>query len=240
MQQVGDGIYRLGTAIHNFYLIVEDAKATVVDAGCSKELPKLEEGLASIGMKLVDVEAIILTHPHADHIGFAAEANAAGTEVRTSEIEGPIATGDQVGHELKIRRLPLWKLGTWSFLVGLLRVGVTNAPPVKSVVTFGDGDILDLPGSPEVVDCPGHSIGHVSFYLPQSKTLFTGDALVTRDVLNNHDAAPQLMPDVFHTNPAQARASLDVLSALDTELVLPGHGPPYRGQVAEAAKAALG
>jgi glyoxylase-like metal-dependent hydrolase (beta-lactamase superfamily II) len=63
---------------------------------------------------------------------------------------------------------------------------------------------------------------------------------VTRDVLNHHDGAPQLMPCVFHTDPAQARASLDALSALDTELVLPGHGSPYHGQVAEAVKAALG
>ena len=240
MHRVGDDIYRLGTAIHNFYVIAEGGKATVVDAGCSKEFPKLEQGLASIGMKRDDVEAIILTHAHTDHIGFAAEANATGTEVRISEIEGPIATGDQVGDELKIRQLPLWKLGTWRFLTGLLKVGVMNAPRVKSVVTFGDGDVLDLPGSPEVVYSPGHTVGHTAFYLPQSKTVLTGDALVTRDVLNHRDGAPQLMPCVFHTDPAQARASLDLLSALDTELVLPGHGSPYHGQVAEAAKAALG
>jgi|GEM_PF-3336620 glyoxylase-like metal-dependent hydrolase (beta-lactamase superfamily II) len=43
----------------------------------------------------------------------------------------------------------------------------------------------------------------------------------------------------FHTDPAQARASLDILRALDTELVLPGHGSPYHGQIADAAKAAL-
>jgi glyoxylase-like metal-dependent hydrolase (beta-lactamase superfamily II) len=239
MDEVGDGIYRLGTAIHNFYVVAEGGKATVIDAGCSKVLPKLVLGLAWIGMKRDDVEAIILTHAHTDHIGFAAEANAAGTEVRTSEIEGPIATGDQVGDELKIRQLPLWKLGTWKFLTGLLKVGVMNAPRVKSVVTFEDGDVLDLPGSPSVVYSPGHTIGHTAFYLPQTKTLLTGDALVTRDVLNHRDSAPQLMPCVFHTDPAQARASLDLLSALDTELVLPGHGSPYHGQIADAAKAAL-
>ena len=44
MYQVGDGIYRLGTAIHNFYVIAEGGKATVIDAGCSKELPKTRTG----------------------------------------------------------------------------------------------------------------------------------------------------------------------------------------------------
>ena len=166
MRQVGDGIYRLGTVIHNFYVVAEGGKATVVDAGCSKELPKLEQGLALIGMKLDDVEAIILPHAHADHIGFAAEANDGGTEGQISEIEGPIATGDQEGHEMKVQQLPLWKLGTWRFLIGLMKVGVTKAPRVKSVVTFRDGDVLDLPGSPKVVYSPGHSIGHASFYLP--------------------------------------------------------------------------
>jgi glyoxylase-like metal-dependent hydrolase (beta-lactamase superfamily II) len=238
MHQVGDGIYRLGTAIHNFYLITEGGKATVVDAGCSKELPKLEQGLGSIGMRRDDVEAIILTHAHADHIGFAAEANSAGTEVRTSEIEGPIATGDQVGDEMKVQQLPLWKLGTWRFLIGLLKVGVTNAPRVNSVVTFGDGDVLDLPGSPEVVYSPGHTIGHTAFYLADSKTLFTGDALATRDLLNSRDADPRLLPDVFHTDPGQARASLEVLAALDTELLLTGHGSPFHGQASEAVRLA--
>jgi glyoxylase-like metal-dependent hydrolase (beta-lactamase superfamily II) len=135
------------------------AERRSLEAGCSKELPKLEQGLGSIGMTLDDVEAITLTHAYTDHIGFAAEAN----EVRISEIKRPIATGDQVGDELKIRQLPLWKLGTWRFLTGLLKVGVMKAPRVKSVVTFGDGDVLDLPGSPVVAYSPGHTIGHACF-----------------------------------------------------------------------------
>lgn len=238
MQQVGENIYRLGTEHHNFYLLTEGGKATVIDAGCSKELSKLEAGLASLGMKRDDVAAIVMTHAHADHIGFAAEANDAGTEVRTSEVESPIATGKQKVHAVKIPQLPLLKLGTWKFLIGLLRVGVMKAPSVKSVVTFTDGEVLDLPGKPRVIYSPGHTVGHSAFYIQSNKTLFTGDALVTRDLLNSHDSDPRLMPDIFHTDAAQARASLDELSGIDTDLILPGHGSPYHGQAAEAVRMA--
>ena len=239
MQQVAENVYRLGTAYHNFYLLTERGKATVVDAGASKELPKLEVGLTSLGMKRDDVEAIILTHAHADHIGFAAEAQAAGTEVRTSEVEAPLATGEEPVHAIKIPQLPLFKLGTWKFLVALIRVGVMKAPSVESVVTFADGETLDLPGSPQAVYAPGHPVGHASFYLADRKLLLTGDAIATRDLFSDR-TGPQFMPDAFHTDPAQARASLDILAGLDTTLVLPGHGHPYEGSIADAVATAKG
>lgn len=70
MRDITPGIHRLGSSHHNFYVITEGGKATVIDAGCSKEWPKLVEGLTAIGLALNDVEAIIVTHAHADHIGF--------------------------------------------------------------------------------------------------------------------------------------------------------------------------
>lgn len=237
MEQVADNVYRLGTALHNFFLVTEGGKATVIDAGCSKELVKLDSALASLGMKRDDVEAIVLTHAHADHIGFAAEAHASGSEIRASEVEAPIATGEVEGHAIKIPEMPLYKLGTWKFLIGLVRVGVMKAPRVASVITFSDGENLDLPGSPRVIYTPGHTVGHASFYLSDAKILFTGDALATRDLFSS-GTGPQLMPDAFHTDAAQARQSLDNLSGLDTTLVLPGHGNPYKGSVADAVAAA--
>lgn len=237
MQQVAESIYRLGTSHHNFYLLTEGGKATVVDAGGSREFPKLEAGLASLGMRRDDVEAIVLTHAHADHIGFAAEAQTAGIEVRTSAVEAPIATGQEPVHAIKIPQLPLHKLGTWKFLIALIKVGVMKAPSVASVVTFSDGETLDLPGSPRAIYTPGHTVGHASFYLPDRKVLFTGDALATRDLFSER-TGPEIMPDAFHTDPARARASLDILAGLDTTVVLPGHGHPYEGSIADAVATA--
>ena len=251
MRQVGDGIYRLGTVIHNFYVVAEGGKATVVDAGCSKELPKLEQGLALIGMKLDDVEAIILPHAHADHIGFAAEANDGGTEGQISEIEGPIATGDQEGHEMKVQQLPLWKLGTWRFLYRP-HEGRRYEGTSRQV-----GRHLQRRRRPRLA---GQSKGRVlprpldrpRIFLPAVKQ----DPAHRRCPRDPRSAQPPRrrsatqsgrvphprsgLPDVFHTDPAQYRASLETLSALDTELILPGHGSPYHGQIAEAAKTALG
>ncbi len=237
MIQVADNIYQLGSVYHNFYLLTDGGKATVIDAGCSKELGKLDAGLAALNLDRAAVEAIIMTHAHADHIGFANDAQAQGTEVRAHEREAPIATGAEEGHAVKIPELPLLRPGTWRFLIGLVRVGVMKAPRLASVETFADDEVLDLPGRPRVVYTPGHTVGHAAFYLSDSKILFCGDALVTRDLFSKA-TGPQMLPDVFHTDPAQARESLDVLAGLDTELVLPGHGNPHRGSIAEAVAAA--
>lgn len=239
MLEVAENVYRLGSEHHNFYVVADGGKATVIDAGCSKELPKLEAGLATIGLAPADVEAIVLTHAHADHIGFAAEAEATGTEIRASEPEAPIAKGDVEGHAIKPNEMPLWKHGTWKFLVGLMRSGILKAPNVSSVVTFADGEVLDLPGKPRAVYTPGHTVGHSAFYLATPKILFSGDALATRNLLESRDAEPQMMPDKFHTDPAQAKESLNVLAALDTTMILPGHGSPYKGQAAQAVETAL-
>lgn len=239
MQQVADGVFRLGSRYHNFYVLIEGGKATVIDAGGSKEIAKLDQGLGLLGMTRNDVEVILLTHAHADHIGFASQASEAGTSVKAHEAEAPFVRGDKSGHSVRPSQLPLWKPAVWGFLIALIRVGVTDAPRVKDVETFLDGETLDVPGKPRGIHTPGHTEGHAAFHLEESKLLFTGDGFVTMNVIGGK-RGPQMMADVFHTDPEQARASLALLSGLDTNLVLPGHGNPWEGQMADAVKAARG
>jgi glyoxylase-like metal-dependent hydrolase (beta-lactamase superfamily II) len=64
-------------------------------------------------------------------------------------------------------------------------------------------------------------------------TLFVGDALYMWNPLTG-SREPQLGPSAFHESNEQAFASLAPIEGLDAEIVLAGHGEPWRGRPAEA------
>jgi len=232
MERVGDGIYRLGSRMHNFYVFVDGGAATVVDAGASREWRALVAGLRSIDLTPGAVKGVLLTHAHADHIGFAARAATQGIPVYTHSMEAAAARGERVNHAASLRDMPIWKPAIWIFLATMLRAGAHTMKVVDEVEAVVDGQTIDLPGSPEVVFAPGHTPGHAAFYFADRRVACTGDALASLDVLGG-PPGPQLMPDAFHDDPSQARESLTRLARLDTDLILPGHGRPLHGQLAE-------
>jgi glyoxylase-like metal-dependent hydrolase (beta-lactamase superfamily II) len=73
-RDVAEGVHRIGEHYLNFYLIEEGGHITIVDAGLPASWGSLLEALSSIGSTPADVEALVLTHAHFDHIGFAERA----------------------------------------------------------------------------------------------------------------------------------------------------------------------
>src|SRR5438270_7118952 len=69
--EIASGVWRLGTELVNWYLVEDGGRLTVVDAGAPKYRPQLDTALARLGRSLGDVAAIVLTHAHSDHTGFA-------------------------------------------------------------------------------------------------------------------------------------------------------------------------
>ena len=73
----------------------------------------------------------------------------------------------------------------------------------------------------------------MAFHFPAHDALFVGDAFATLDVLTGA-TGPRLAP--FTADPGQALASLARLDGLHAGLVLPGHGQPWTGGLAEALR----
>ena len=238
MEQVTAGIYRLGRKRHNFYLLIDGQRATVVDTGGSSELSLLRSALASCGLTLDSVEAILLTHAHTDHIGFASLAAKQGISVKTHEDEAAYAMDGSAGSQVGTMDLPMWKPRAILFVAEMIRAGAHRAHRLTSVETVTDGERLDLPGRPLVVATPGHTAGHASYLIEERKTLFSGDALVTDGLVSGKTGPPQLLPEKFHQDATKARKSLESLARLDAELLLPGHGRPWRGPISAAVSLA--
>ena len=231
--KLSDGLHRLGAGMVNAYLVADGGGVTVVDAGLPGDWSDLSAELAAMGHAISDVRAIVLTHGHSDHIGFAERARRErGVPVWIHELDAPLAQGS-VPNPARgagpIRPLPLLR-----FLALTLRSGGWRIPRPVAVSTFGDGATLDVPGSPRVTLVPGHTPGSAALHVPGHDALFVGDALATLAVTNGA-TGPRIAP--FTADPIQALASLERLAGIEAGLILPGHGQPWSGGTAAAIAA---
>jgi glyoxylase-like metal-dependent hydrolase (beta-lactamase superfamily II) len=236
--QVAEGVHRLGDDLINFYLLEDGARVTLVDAGLPAHRRQLESYLPTIGRTLTDIDAVILTHAHIDHVGIAEGLRAdAGVRVLVHEADAKMALSGRPqpreGGMTAYLRYP----ATWRLLAAAARLGGVRQRKIGSVEPFGDVDALEVPARPRVIPTPGHSAGHVAFHLPDRGVLFVGDALCTYNPLTGR-RGPQVMPAAFANSSAGELDSLSAIEPLDAALVLPGHGDPWTdGPAAAVARA---
>jgi glyoxylase-like metal-dependent hydrolase (beta-lactamase superfamily II) len=83
-----------------------------------------------------------------------------------------------------------------------------------------EGDLILGKTELEVLQTPGHSPGSVSFYWPRYKILIPGDVVFMQGVGRT---------DLPGGNAKTLKASVDRLSTLPVELLIPGHGQAIQG-----------
>ena len=235
---VAEGVHRISHAYTNFYLIDGGDGMTLVDAGVPTSWRAFADALASLGRRKDDVHALVLTHAHFDHIGFAERVR--------SEMHVPVWVHPndehltrhplQYEHERARSLYLLTQPRALPIVFSLTRNGAWWPRPIKDVRYIGEGT-LPVPGDLHVIATPGHTLGHCALHIPDRDCVIAGDALVTLDPYTGK-SGPRIVARAATADSEEALRSLDALAATNAGTVLTGHGDPWRGGVEEAVRVA--
>ena len=237
-QDVTPGIHCVTDSYVNWYILSEGNDLTIIDAGMPKSWGSLESALATLGRSRADVKALVLTHAHFDHVGFAEKLRSEWrVPVYVHELDKPLTTHPlKYDHETSTLRYA-WRPSTMKSLASFTAWGMWSTPAIAEVKTFADHDTLDVPGSPKVVFTPGHTYGHCSLHLPFRDVLIAGDVIVETDPYVQQPG-PRMVCRAATANVEQNRRSLDRLTELQAGTILTGHGKPITGGTQPAVEAA--
>jgi glyoxylase-like metal-dependent hydrolase (beta-lactamase superfamily II) len=210
------------------FLLYSDEQLTIVDAGLpsspfSTIVPAIEEW--SLERPHI---TLVLTHPDADHCGGTASLRAAYPWLRTLAHEfdvPPLGSPDEtIAHR--------YEAFADSDGLRLNRLARARATARFGAAFEVDERITDETwinqGGPRatVIHIPGHSDGHVGIWLPDTRTLIAGDALMGYGIRNCDGSL--LYPPQFFSR-ARYEATLDRVEAMDVDILLCAHEPPMSG-----------
>ncbi|RAV18062.1 MBL fold metallo-hydrolase [Mycolicibacterium sp. GF69] len=237
LSAVTDTVHFAFTDLVNWTLVTDGTGVILIDTGFPGNREDVLRSLDQLGFGVDDLRAILLTHAHIDHFGSAIWfAKTHGTPVYCHATEVGHAKRDYLEQASPVDIAKhIWqpRYLTWSMAItrkgAMVRDGIPSARALTEDIANG------LPGRPVPIPTPGHTGGHCSFLV--DGVLVSGDALVTGHPLSSR-TGPQLLPGLFNHDQDGCVRSLGALGPLETEVLLPGHGPVWRGSMREAAEAA--
>ena len=188
----------------NTYLVGD----VLVDTGIRTSTGKIREALGDR-----EIKAIALTHAHGDHGGSARKlAKQLGVPVWVGAADREAAETGKV-----VAKSPYNKPG-----LSLIAGAMGNMPSVSIARDLREGD--ELTAGFAVLDTPGHSPGHVSFWRERDRTLICGDVFFNMHLLTT---APGLRqpPGPFTVDPPLNRESERRVAGLEPAVAGFGHGP---------------
>ena len=218
----------------NVYLI-EDEPLTLVDTGPNSgtSFDELQRGIEGLGHTLEDIELVILTHQHIDHLGLVAiVASHSGAEVAAIDAAVPYVQGyaeeaaadDEFALDLMLRHgIPEDMARALQSVSSAFRAWGSKAEVTR---VLHDGETIELRDRALHVHFrPGHSPTDTVFHDPERRMLIAADHLL------KHISSNPLI-----TRPRDGRErrqalveyidSLKKTRQMELDLVLPGHGSP--------------
>lgn len=201
------------------YLWRDASDTVLIDAGPVGGLEELVKGLAAVGAAPGDIDLIVLTHFHDDHVGGVAELlQHTDARVVAHRADAPVIRGDRSGPP------PNFTIAERE-LHEVVAADLRPAPPCRVDVEVTGGEVLPFGGGARVVETPGHTDGSIAIHLPESGVLFSGDILA--------EHLGEVIPGVFNLHTPTVHRSIQKLASLEPESVYFGHGRPLTSDAAD-------
>lgn len=173
---------------------------TLIDPGHRHLFDQLAAKMKADGITPEEIDLVIHTHCHPDHMEAGQELARRGTrQALHPDDEEYLA---QVGPEF-YRALGL-----------VMPEYHIDLHLVEGELKLGDKDLV-------VYHTPGHSPGEICLYWPEPKVLIAGDVVFAQGVGRT---------DFPGGDGKQLKESIQRLAELEVEVLLPGHGPPLFGR----------
>jgi glyoxylase-like metal-dependent hydrolase (beta-lactamase superfamily II) len=229
----------------NCYLI-EDEPLTLVDTGpnSGKALDELERALAEHGRRIEDLERVVITHQHIDHLGLVdILARRSGAEVCALDLLAPVIENFAAAaeHDDELAEALMLRHGIPRDVVTALRSVSRSfrAWGGSTAVTrpLPDGSELEFAGRTlAVLHRPGHSPSDTLFWDRERRAVLGGDHLIAH-ISSNPLISRPLGGKSGEPGSGRPRALLTYMRSLretrdmELEVVLPGHGEPVTDHV---------
>jgi glyoxylase-like metal-dependent hydrolase (beta-lactamase superfamily II) len=171
---IAPNVYAISLGFVNVFLL-DTKELTLIDTGVPGSTPKIIRAIRELGRQPEDLRHILVTHLHFDHTGSLAELQ------RISKGQAYMHPLDaELYLEGEIMRRPIESSPNWITKMIVKRINAgqprknTDIGTIEHFITGGEE--LPAAGGVRAVYTPGHTVGHIAYYLPNQSIFFAGDA----------------------------------------------------------------
>ena len=191
-------LYRIetGELSASSYLVKTNDKNVLIDTGIADDFDMLLSEINEIGLELKDINIVINTHEHVDHIGankyfqkqsIIATHRFAATKIISSDDE--VLMCRVLGHDVQGYKVDLWLMNI-------------------NAITVGNWFL-------KVLHTPGHTSGSICIYEPYKRLLFSGDTVFSDGTISQISTSGSY---------GEYINSLARLNTFKIDMLLPAHG----------------
>lgn len=210
MRSITPNVFHFKGFISNCYFLLEPDGISMIDCGVRLDSAGIFRQLSKFGFPTRPLKRILITHSDGDHYGAAGIlTNKTGAEVWASMVEKKAIEAGKSSRDLK--GSPLIQF--------LLRVTkpIFASAPVHVERALHDKETLPILGGLQVLETPGHTPGHLSYWLEKDRILFAGDSII---IVQN---SPKPSRSINTWDEGAAQASFELQMKLNPLVVCAGH-----------------